>query len=49
MNKNLIDDILTIHPEAKNKKEGFPNVGCRLDKRPFSDPVKKNRRSMVFL
>lgn len=48
MNKNLIDDILTIHPEAKNKKEGFPNVGCRLDKRPFSDPVKKIEEAWYF-
>ena len=48
VNNNIIDDILMIHPEAKEKKEGFPNIGHRKDRLPFSDTVRKIEEAWYF-
>ena len=44
----MIDEILLIHPEAEKSKKGFPSIGCRRDKLPFSTAVKKIEEAWYF-
>ena len=48
MKQNIIEDILSIHPEAKHKKQGFPNIGNRRDQLPFSEAVQKIEEAWYF-
>lgn len=46
--KSIIDDLVVLHPEVKDFKMGFPNIGKRLDNKAFGDVVRKIEKSWYF-
>ena len=44
----MMDELLKDHPEVIKGKPGFPNIGCRRDKNPFSKDVQKIEEAWYF-
>lgn len=46
--KNIIDKLILEHPEVKNFKRGFPNIGKRNDNSPFGEVVSEIEKAWHF-
>jgi aspartate/methionine/tyrosine aminotransferase len=46
--KSIIDELVELHPEVKNFKMGFPNIGKRADGKAFGSAVGKIEKAWYF-
>ena len=47
-NKSIIAQLIQEHPEIKEEKKGFPNIGKREDGLPFGNAVQKIEEAWYF-